>query len=107
MPLSLVPVSAVSIPLVTRNDVPDISLRFPASCQPLPRRRNIPLANFGLSTTTDVVKTWVRSPEQFERLYFLIPGVIPFEPGCETTPSPMQCESVYFPPIVRPLESRR
>src|SRR5215831_7747870 len=36
-PLSLVPVYVVSIPLLTRNDVPDINLSIPEICQPLNR----------------------------------------------------------------------
>jgi predicted AAA+ superfamily ATPase len=48
------------------------------------------LANLGLSITVETLTTCFRSPEQFERLYFLKPGVTPFEPGCDTTPSPMQ-----------------
>src|ERR1043165_7616427 len=89
-PLSLVPVNVVSIPLVTANAVPDWSLRIPESCHPLPRSRSVVFANFGLSTTVDKFTTWARSPEQSPRLYFRKPGVIPPEPGCDTTPSPMQ-----------------
>src|SRR5262245_54850433 len=93
-PLSVVPVYVVSTPLVTRNAVPDISLRIPESCQPLNSRRNVLLANLGLSTTVDRFTMCSRSPEQLDRLYFRNPGVIPPEPGCDTTPSPMQRDQV-------------
>src|SRR5262249_12789269 len=93
-PLSVVPVNVVSIPLVTRNAVPDISLRIPESCQPLNKRRNVLLANLGLSTTVDRFTMCSRSPEQVERLYFRNPGVIPPEPGCDTTPSPIHRDQV-------------
>src|SRR5215813_1816050 len=91
---SVVPVNVVSIPLVTRNAVPDISLRIPESCQPLNKRRNVLLANLGLSTTVDRFTMCSRSPEQVERLYFRNPGVIPPEPGCDTTPSPIHRDQV-------------
>src|SRR5215510_9207161 len=52
-PLSLVPVYVVSIPLLTRNDVPDINLSIPEICQPLNRCRIVLLANLGLSTTVE------------------------------------------------------
>src|SRR5215813_11097313 len=91
---SVVPVNVVSTPLVTRKAVPDISLRIPESCQPLNKRRNVLFANLGLSTTVERFATCSRSPEQLERLYLLNPGVIPPEPGCDTTPSPMQWDHV-------------
>src|SRR5262245_16199386 len=85
-PLSLVPVNVVSMPLLTLNADPVISLRIPETCHPPNKSRSVLLANRGLSTTVERLKECVRSLEQFERLYFLNPGVTPFEPGCDTTP---------------------
>src|SRR5439155_7337356 len=103
--LSLVPVSVTSVPAFTVNELPDCNWRIPESCQPLPKSRSVELANLGLSTTAETLRTCRRSPPetlapvepvepQLPRRNLLRPGVIPVDPGWEITPSLMQCDHV-------------
>src|SRR5207302_10742529 len=88
------------------------------SCHPLPKRRSIGLANRGLSTAVERLTRCRRSPPdtrvvppaavpQLPRLNLRRPGVIPPEPGCETTPSLMQWGHVQLPALVGRLPQLR